>query len=1076
MPVRLDVRSKLAVPAAAGVAAVASLVLLLLVGGAQRRAIGASDSKRAAARLASAYARLPLAFEANIGESNHRVRFLAHAAGSTVFFTSRAVALTLPGKGASHRSTLSLQFPGAGTPVLHARARLQGRVNYLIGRNRSRWHLGVPTYRRVDYAGLWPGVDAVFYGERSRLEYDLHIAPGADPRRIALRFVGARRQRIDSHGNLLLTLGGGRQVRESSPIAYQLVDGRRRAVPSRYVVSSGITRLALGGYDRTRALIVDPELVYSTYLGGQGEDVGYGIAIDPAGNAYVTGATTSANYPVSEGASHPESAGGQDAFVTKLNSNGSALLYSTYLGGTGNDIGSAIAVDPSGNAYVTGITLSADFPTEKPEQAACADETEGGKRPPCTLGDAFVTKLNPSGAITYSTYLGGEKQDWARGIAVGPGGDAYVAGITNSAKLPTTEGAFQAKQPGGYDGFVVRLNSTGSERVYATYLGGSNLDFIEGIAVDSGGNAYVTGGTASEDFPATNPPAKGSGDAFVTKLSPAGNALPYSSYLGGSGVDVGYGIATDGSGNAYVTGLTRSADFPTENAEQPGCADEVVGGKHCSLGDAFVTKVNTNSGALVYSTYVGGSREDRGNSIAVDQSGAAYVAGRTRSSTDFPLQNPVQRAPGGGVDAFAMKLSPTGGGPVYSTYLGDVGTDVAYGIAVDSIGNAFVAGFTGSPNFPVSAGAVQSSCGDELCLVGDAFVTKLPFDSTPPTSTASIPSCHGPVTVTITDDVGGAGARSVHYRIDGGAEQRSEAVGSPGIAVIAIPEGNHVLELWGEDRAGNVEPTHHVAAVQVDTRPPSISITSDQNALGYEVGEAASATVAASDATSGLAVDPTASQIPLSTERPGRFTLVRSATDRCGNSATASFTYTVVLQPKLAITVEVEPVAGSVRVGKGSALVPLTEPRLIPVGSTVDTSHGTVRLTTATAASGQFQSGEFSAGVFTVLQRRSQRGLTELRLIDSPAARVCAAAGKASTARRHLSQRVRALLRGDAHGQFTTHGAYAAATVRGTSWSIADRCDGTLTSVTRGTVVIRDFRLQRSIIVSAGKSYLARAR
>jgi hypothetical protein len=313
----------------------------------------------------------------------------------------------------------------------------------------------------------------------------------------------------------------------------------------------------------------------------------------------------------------------------------------------------------------------------------------------------------------------------------------------------------------------------------------------------------------------------------------------------------------------------------------------------------------------------------------------------------------------------------------------------------------------------------------------------------------------------------------VHFRLDGGGEQVIAAVGNPATVAIPVPEGNHALEYWGEDRAGNTE-SHHTAAVQVDTTPPSLSIASDQGSLAYELGERASVTIATADTTSGLGIDPSASHVALSTTRAGRFTLTRSAGDRCGNTATASFTYTVVLHPVLAISVLVEPVAGTVRIANGGAFTPLTEPRTIPVGSTIDASHGTVRLTTATTTGGQFQSGQFAAGIFTVLQRRSQRGLTELRLSDQSRL-VCAHAGKATVARK-LSPRVLARLRSDAHGKFTTHGQYSAATVRGTAWSVEDRCDGTLTAVTRGTVIVRDFRLRRSISLRAGKSYLARAR
>jgi hypothetical protein len=378
------------------------------------------------ARVAAAYGRLPLSFEPNVGQSDAHVRFLARSAGATVFFTPAEAVLALAGRRASADRVLRLRFPGAHDPVLRGVGRLPGTSNYFLGGDRTHWRVGVPTYARVRYGHLWPGIDASFYGRGSRLEYDLKLVVGADPARIALRFVGAHAERIGARGELLLTLAGGTVVRGLAPVAYQLAGGTRREVASRFVLAGGVARIALGKYDHRLPLTVDPMLVYSTYLGGSGDDYGDGIAVDSAGNAYITGSTTSTNFPTSNAlhASCADSSGcsAGDAFVTKLNAAGTALVYSTYLGGPGADYGSGIAVDSSGDAYITGST-GGGFPvTNSAEQG-----TFGGNT------DAFVTKLDAAGALVYSTYLGGSGYDSGSGIALDSAGDAFVTGNTSGA-------------------------------------------------------------------------------------------------------------------------------------------------------------------------------------------------------------------------------------------------------------------------------------------------------------------------------------------------------------------------------------------------------------------------------------------------------------------------------------------------------------------------------------------------------------------------------------------------------------------------------------------------------------------
>ena len=516
--------------------------------------------------------------------------------------------------------------------------------------------------------------------------------------------------------------GGEDEVRLHKPVVYQTAvnqgaEGSARHFVDGHYVLKGDNRVSfeVASYDPGKTLVIDPVLVYSTYLGG---DAGSGIAVDPSGNAYVTGSTSSSNFPTA----NPFQAvygGFTDAYVAKLNPDGSALVYSTYLGGRDSDYGYGIAVDSAGNAYVTGYTESTDFPTAHALQDFRAGEL-----------DAFVAKLTPDGsALVYSTYLGGYggmfEQSYGYGIAVDASGNAYVTGQTGSPSFPTAS-PLQAVFGGYLDAFVAKLNPTGSALVYSTYLGGSDYDNGYGIAVDSAGNAYVTGGTVSTDFPTANPLQAvlgGGQDVFVAKLNPTGSALVYSTYLGGSDFDRGFGIAADSSGNAYVTGQTNSVDFPTANALQP-----VYGGGPAfdpieMGGDVFVAKLNPTGSALAYSTYLGGSNGDEGYGIAVDSAGNAYVTGVTLS-TDFPTASPLQAVLWGPNDSFVAKLNPTGSALAYSTYLGGSGSESGSGIAVDSTGNAYVTGGTASTNFP-TANPLQA-------VYGHTYVAKIGAGVSPP--------------------------------------------------------------------------------------------------------------------------------------------------------------------------------------------------------------------------------------------------------------------------------------------------------------------------------------------------------
>jgi hypothetical protein len=721
--------------------------------------VAAADRPAPAARakILEIVRALPLRFEANRGQTDPQVDFIARGSGSTVFLTPHGAVLMLRGSvtsmdehgpGQSPKVVVRLQLVGANPqPQAAGFEELPTKVNYLLGSDPARWRSNVPTYARVRYHDMYPGVDLVYHGNQGQLEYDFIVRPGADPKRIVLAFAGAEHIEVDRSGDLLLHTAGG-VIRHRKPVIYQDVDGAHRQIAGGYVLKGAHeVGFKVAAYDRSRPLVIDPVLFYSTYLGGTDNDAGHAIAVDADGNAYVTGRAYSTDFPTTAGAVHTTLAGLNDAFVTKLDPIGSAVVYSTYLGGTGQEKGHGIAVDAAGNAYVTGETTSTDFPT-----------TPGAVRPtPGGRIDAFVTKLDPSGSLVYSTYLGGGGDEKGEGIAVDAAGNAYVTGRTASSRdFPTTPGAFQTILDGRSDAFVAKLNPSGSALVYSTYLGGASDDKGSAIAVDAAGNAYVTGETGSTNFPTTpgafqTTPSGGTLDAFVAKLDPNGSTLVYSTYLGGSASDRGFSIALDAlsTPNAYVTGHTASTDFPTTlgafQATPPG-------GAH----DAFVAKLNPSGSALVYSTYVGGTGDDTSQGIAVDPAGNAYLTGET-TSVDFPTTvGAFQATLAGLTDAFVTKLDPAGSALVYSTYLGGTGDDAGNGIAVDAAGSAYVTGETFSTDYPTIAGAFDATLGG----LQDGFVAKIADFGPPSTLTLAPNAATNPVgtqhcvTATVQDATG----------------------------------------------------------------------------------------------------------------------------------------------------------------------------------------------------------------------------------------------------------------------------------------------------------------------------------
>jgi beta-propeller repeat-containing protein/ASPM-SPD-2-Hydin domain-containing protein/centrosomal CEP192-like protein len=689
------------------------------------------------AKLVQTYGKLPLAFEANYGQTNSRVKFLSRGQSYTLFLTSTEAVLALQNysvakqrspkhegittdTSAANVTALRMNLVGAcPNPRIDGTALLPGKSNYFIGNDPAKWRTNVPMYAKVSYKDIYPGVDLVYYGNQGELEYDFVVAPGADLTRVRLSIDGAKKLETDAHGNLILDLAGAK-VQLLKPIVYQQMAGGRKEVASRYVLHGRrVAGFEVAAYDRNEPLIIDPVLSYSTYLGGSSGAFGNAIAVDSEGNAYVTGGTASTDFPTKNPA-QSASGGNTDVFVTKLDPTGSNLVYSTYLGGTGADNGNGIAVDSSGNAYVTGLTQSLNFPTKNPIQAI----PPGGS-------DAFVAKLDSTGSVlVYSTYLGGSGDDTGNGIAADVSGNAYVAGKTGSINFPT-KNPLQSASVGGDDAFVAKLDPTGSGLVYSTYLGGSFFDEARGIAVDATGNAYVTGDTSSSDFPTKNPfqpTQNGSTNAFVTKLDPTGSTLVYSTYLGGVSFDQGNGITVDSGGNAYVTGAAQSANFPTKNPLQAALKGST---------NAFVTKFDPTGSVLVFSTYLGGSGNegDLGEGIAVDSTGNIYVSGLT-SSSDFPLSNPIQSSFVAqscdfygygpytcGNTAFVTEFNAAGSALVFSTYMGAVGGNFedGRGIAVDAAGNVYVVGFSPSTNLLVTPGAFQLVGNTN----GDAFVAKI---------------------------------------------------------------------------------------------------------------------------------------------------------------------------------------------------------------------------------------------------------------------------------------------------------------------------------------------------------------
>lgn len=610
--------------------------------------------------------------------------YYARTLGGSALFAEHGVTLHLPGVA----QPVAMHWPGVSSLLWHGDHQQPARTHVFLGADPATWHANRPNFARLT-ATLRPGITIEFVGVNDNLKSTYVLAPGADPAHIAWRYAGARSIHLTPAGAAVIDLPGG-TLTESAPIAWQVVGGQRVNVGVRYHLMHDQLTFALEAYDPTRPLWIDPELTFASPLGGLNADRARAVAVDASGFIYVAGATASPDFITTLGAYSRTLAASNDVWVAKFNPNGSGPIYSTFIGGTGDDQALALAVDAAGAVYLTGVTQSADFPTVNAVQA-----TPGG------AGDAFALKLNPAGsALAYSTYLGGSATDAGTAVRVNVAGEAYLAGDTRSANLITATGGLttgvQPSYGGGLsDAFVMRLNAAGNAVLGQTFLGRNALDSATTLALDAAGAVWVAGVTTATNFLTTTGAVQmsyggGGSDAFATKLTAGLTQTLASTYLGGSGAETARALAVSASGQVYVAGVTNSPDFPVVSA-----AFATPRGAQ----DGFVTQINLSGTVTLYSTYLGGSGNDDVSALALDAANHAYVVGQTNSA-DFPQVNGLQTALRGEADAFAVRLAPAGNALRYATLLGGAASEAAYGVALAADNTAWVVGETESHDFP----------------------------------------------------------------------------------------------------------------------------------------------------------------------------------------------------------------------------------------------------------------------------------------------------------------------------------------------------------------------------------------
>jgi len=616
-------------------------------------------------------------FYENLGQiQNNDIRFYGDVAGLGIGFTDSGVVYRISSRVEESQENIvditqsesifvTLRFEGANEVTLHGNGLLPHKSNYFIGNNLDEWHTDVCSYSEIVYPDLYNNIDLIYRVSEGGLKYEFIVWPGGDPSDINLHYEGIDGLSVDQDGALVAStaygplVDGGLYIYQVTESGQMEIEGEfKRGHEDRFDFGFQIA----GNYCKAMPLVIDPFLHYSTFVGGSSNDDGYSITLDSSNNAYVTGYTQSANFPTTPGANDTSHNGNYDVFILKLSADGSTLLYSTFVGSSDGEGGYSIALDSSDNAYVTGYTQSANFPTTP----GANDTSHNGNI------DVFILKLSADGSsLLYSTFVGESDDDRGRSIALDSSNNAYVTGLTQSANFPTTPGANDTSQNGGYDGFALKLSADGSTLLYSTFVGGSSDDYVRSIALDSLDNVYVTGETYSNSFP-TTPGANdtshnGGADVFILKLSADGSTLLYSTFVGGSSNDYVRSIALDSSDNAYVTGYTQSANFPTT----PGANDT----SHNGNNDVFILKLSADGSSLLYSTFVGGSSDDYVRSIALDSSDNAYVTGYTDSS-NFPTTHGANdTSHNGGSDVFIVKIDfrpmITIYGPTNTTYADD---------------------------------------------------------------------------------------------------------------------------------------------------------------------------------------------------------------------------------------------------------------------------------------------------------------------------------------------------------------------------------------------------------------------
>jgi hypothetical protein len=652
-------------------------------------------------------------FVENKGQwADDSVRFALRKSSANMLIYDDGMAFELPGRNGDARrsATVKARFIGANEVAPEGIERSESVINYFCG-SKERWRSGVSTFNGVAFRNLYDGIDLFVRPGTAWIKMEFHVSPGADWRRIAIAYQGIDSLLIDEAGRLVIAAPAGTLI-DAAPTIYQDIEGKRVAVAGHFSLLDRMTCgfELTGTYDPAYPLIIDPYLEWSTYLGGKSADLSFGITVDAVGNAYVTGFTWSTDFPTTNGWDMSLNGSDADVFVSKLSADGQQLVWSTYLGGSGEDWGVDIALDSSGDVYITGFTRSSDFPTVNGLGASF----KGGER------DAFLSKFSSDGQqLLWSSYIGGDGDDMGHAIAIGASGNGYVAGFTSSSDLPTTNG-FDMTPNGCFDGFVLSFSSDGRRVLWSNYLGGSNDDHCFGMAIDGDENVYLTGCTKSQDFPATrgwDMSYNGYYDVFVSKVSHDGQDLFWSTFMGGGDLDWGLGIAVDSFGNAYVTGVTRSTNFPTTTG-----SDQTFNGGES---DAFVSKFSANGSQLLWSTYHGGNGLDQAEDIALQGDEYVWVTGYTYSS-DFPTPGGLDTSLSGGSDAFVSKFS-TGSSLLWSTYFGGSSWDEGWSIAADRAASIYVMGDTYSSDFPTRHGWDSRYHG-----AYDAFVAKFSAASLPP--------------------------------------------------------------------------------------------------------------------------------------------------------------------------------------------------------------------------------------------------------------------------------------------------------------------------------------------------------